>query len=203
MPWCALWIFPKQLLCLVKFGKCHPKNSLPGVCTCSQMPSQKRSSYSWQRLRPTPGTLQFFGTSDLRIISLWGEVSPRQRKWGHATLQEKVCLKSSELWPTWNTNWNWCFIWVCLIWHHGQITVVHHHFPKSNGSWKTRDPHFPLRLQEPYGASQLHVAHFLALGRKNFVLASDRHWKHSPETPRNWNWNALERETWLKTSAFE
>ena len=47
----------------------------------------------------------------------------------------------------------------------------------SNGSWKTRDPHgspwIPLRLQEPYGASQLHVAHFLALGRKNSVLASD------------------------------
>jgi hypothetical protein len=37
----------------------------------------------------------------------------------------------------------------------------------------TGDPHFPLRLQEPYGASQLHVAHFLALGRKNLVLASD------------------------------
>ena len=194
MPWCALWIFPKQLLCLVKFGKCHPKNSLPGVCTCSQMPSQKRSSYSWQRLRHyTPGTLQFFGTSDLRIISLWGEVSPHQRKWGHATLQEKVCLKSSELWPTWNTNWNWCFIWVCLIWHHGQITVVHHHFPKSNGSfnWGSPFPATPARALR-----SVSVARSSLSGPRSQKLGPcQRHWdtgnihqKH-PEIEIGTHWN--------------
>ena len=70
-------------------------------------------------------------------------------------------------------------------------------------------PHFPLRLQEPYRASQLRVTHLLALGRKNLVLpATLGHWKHA--NTRNIRWN-LERNivdhvgmlNMLKNWAFE